>query len=282
MFPSYRFYFFTLLALIGAASALANPADSWSAVRQPTHSAPEVIGGPAAGCLQGAQSLPPSGIGYQLMKLARNRFHGHPSLIHYLQTLSKALQSHGVGTLLIGDLSQPRGGPTPSMHRSHQNGLDVDIWFWLLPRERRLTSEEVESLTAPSMLTTDRQGLDPSRWSEAQVTLLRLAAAPEEIERIFVSPFIKRALCDQESDRRWLHKIRPWWGHDDHLHARLRCPAGDNLCQSQEPISPGDGCDEVDDWIITLNRPSSTSPSKPPRPPTPPPAVCQAVLHAPR
>ena len=65
------------------------------------------------------------------MRPQRRRFFGHPVLVHYLQVLGAATNQQGLGTLLIGDLGQPRGGPMPFGHRSHQIGLDADIWFWL-------------------------------------------------------------------------------------------------------------------------------------------------------
>ena len=46
----------------------------------------------------------------------------------------------------------------------------------------------------------------------------------------------------------WLSKIRPWWGHNYHFHVRLRCPANDRACENQDPLPPGDGCDESLAW----------------------------------
>jgi len=54
------------------------------------------------------------------------------------------------------DLGQPRGGPTLSGHRSHQSGLDVDIWFLLSKQaaSRTLAYNERETWGAPSVLAT--------------------------------------------------------------------------------------------------------------------------------
>ena len=43
-----------------------------------------------------------------------------------------------------------------------------------------------------------------------------------------------------------MHKVRPYWGHDDHIHIRLACPAGASACEEQEPPPDGDGCAEKD------------------------------------
>ena len=48
----------------------------------------------------------------------------------YIEKLSQdAAKLDGWPGLLIGDMSQPRGGPMVSGHASHQIGLDVDIWL---------------------------------------------------------------------------------------------------------------------------------------------------------
>jgi penicillin-insensitive murein endopeptidase len=80
--------------------------------------------------------------------------------------------------------------------------------------------------------------------------MLRLAAEDAHVERIFVHPIIKRDACKStQGDRGWLHKLRPWYGHDDHFHVRLECPAGATDCVAQTPSPRGDGCAELDWWF---------------------------------
>ena len=257
--------------------------DSWSRVTTPSHGIPEVIGSPAAGCIGGAAMLPPEGRGYQVMRLSRHRNYGHPTLIHFIQTLGATLEDNHIGVMLVGDLGQPRGGPTASLHRSHQNGLDVDIWYWL-PREaqeRRFDANEVETLPAPSVLAPDGQSLDPTRWTAAQIAMVQSAASTEEVDRIFVNPIIKKSLCDQPQTRSWLHKVRPWWKHDDHMHVRLRCPPGNDQCVSQKPVPPGDGCGTELDWWLQAVGPHAPHPVAPPPPaPIVLPVACGAILRA--
>ena len=267
------FSFMPVLAMGGA----------WDRVTQSSHTPPEVIGSPAAGCVGGAVSLPTVGTGYQVMRLSRNRIYGHPLLIGYIRDLGAALAAHHLGVMLVGDLGQPRGGPTASLHRSHQNGLDVDLWYWLpeVAAERRLTTQEIEHLAAPSVLTQNRRALNPAHWTATQVKLLRLAAAPEEVDRIFVHPVIKKSLCNQAVDRDWLHKIRPWWNHDDHLHVRLSCPPFDSRCVAQKPIPSGDGCGaDLDWWLAAVAAPAPKHRLPPPPAPVLP-VACDAVLRAP-
>ncbi|MGL5484115.1 MAG: penicillin-insensitive murein endopeptidase, partial [Aeromonas veronii] len=94
----------------------------------------EAIGGYAAGCLKNGVSLPLEGPGYQVIRTKRLRYYGHPDLIHYLQALANQTRMAGLPDLYIADLAMARGGPFTSGHRSHQTGLDADIWFRMANR----------------------------------------------------------------------------------------------------------------------------------------------------
>ena len=250
---------------------------TWGEVLEPAPGTPHAIGSYTAGCVQGAISLPADGRGYQVMRPQRRRFFGHPVLIRYLQELGAATQQKGLGILLIGDLGQPRGGPMPSGHRSHQIGLDADIWFWLPGDGMVLSVAERETIGAPSMLFAGGRALDAQQWSPRQAEVLRLAVSFDVVARIFVNPVIKKALCEQFPGVPWLQKLRPWWGHDDHFHVRLRCPAGQTACQDQDPLPAGDGCGAELDWWF------SEEARKPPPPvdsaKVPLPTACEAILR---
>jgi penicillin-insensitive murein DD-endopeptidase len=269
-----------LLALAWSLAPAVASAMTWGEVLEPAPGAPYVIGSYAAGCLQGAISLPAEGRGYQVMRPQRRRYFGHPLLIRYLQELGAATDQNEWGMLLIGDLGQPRGGPMPFGHRSHQNGLDADIWFWLPGDGMTLSVVDRETIGAPSMLTPGGTVLDAQQWSRRQAEVLRLAVGFDVVARIFVNPVIKKALCEQFPGASWLQKLRPWWGHDDHFHVRLRCPAGQTACQDQDPLPAGDGCGAELAWWF------SEEARKPPPPvdsaKIPLPAACEAILWKPR
>lgn len=74
------------------------------------------------------------------MRPGRRRFYGHPELIRFLEELGHEVKTTLFESLLVGDLSQPRGGPHLTGHKSHQIGLDVDIWFLNLGAEKNLLS----------------------------------------------------------------------------------------------------------------------------------------------
>jgi penicillin-insensitive murein endopeptidase len=90
-----------------------------------------------------------------------------------------------------------------------------------------------------------------------------------------------------EAERAWLRKVRPWWGHDEHMHVRLRCPSGSPECDNQAALPEGDGCDRLGWWFAKRKRqpepPPKPDPAPEPKPkparPLPPPE-CDAVLAA--
>jgi len=249
--------------------AMAEPAKvAFGAIRNPSAGPAAPHGGYAAGCIAGAVALPETGPGWQAVRLSRNRTWGHPDLIAFIERLSGAAQEQGWPGLLVGDLGQPRGGPMASGHRSHQIGLDADIW--LQPATRPgLSREAREAISTPSLVTPDQMGVNGG-WTPAHARLLKAAASDPAVARIFVNAAIKRELCRStpEGDRDWLRKIRPWWGHDSHFHVRLACPAGGEGCADQDPPPAGDGCDASLDWWFTDEalHPPPPDPKAPPRP----------------
>lgn len=273
-----------LAALLVAAPtpALAAP-PAWHRFKAPTADPPEAIGGYANGCVLGAVALPESGPGFETIRRARRRYFAHPALARWLVDYAAALHAAGLGPVLVGDLSQPRGGPMPTGHRSHQLGLDVDLWF-TRPDDRS------RDLAFASLVDERRERIDPAVFAPHHVELLRRAASDPAVARIFVGWVIKQTLCRTETgDRRWLGRIRPWWGHTRHFHVRLRCPPGSPECQDQAEPPPGDGCGE-ESWfsraeVARRNREAKIKPAKPgpKRPPPPPrpllPARCKALLR---
>ena len=251
----------------------------------PTKEEARVVGFYAAGCLAGGAALPINGPAWQVMRLSRNRNWGHPTLIHFLENL--ALKVHKAGTwngLLVGDMSQPRGGPMMTGHASHQVGLDADIWLTPMP-PRELTRLEREETSATDVVAPDRRDVDPSVWTAGHAALIKAAALDPRVERIFVNAAIKKALCRESTgDRAWMSKVRPYWGHDYHFHVRLYCPPESPDCKPQAPPPAGDGCGKELDWWFTdavlHPKPTPEQPRKPMTMAGLPPA-CRAVVAEP-
>ncbi|HYM03899.1 MAG TPA: penicillin-insensitive murein endopeptidase [Stellaceae bacterium] len=279
--------FFRLLFVAATLSLLSAPpgtagqmSNEWSETARPTTGPAQVYGGAAHGCLAGGMSLPIDGPGYQVIRVGRHRNFGHPDMVNFVETLGRRAEAAGLPDFYVGDMAQPRGGPLPFGHASHQTGLDVDIWFNLEPKPT-LAAMFREDVFLPSMVLPDLRRVDPNRFGPRQVELLRLAAGDPRVDRIFVNAAIKEALCRGAGgagtgDRSWLRRIRPWYGHDEHFHVRLACPADSPECEPQTPLPEGDGCDAtLASWLGRHLPPSSGGAHHPALP-----AACRAVLSA--
>ncbi len=257
--------------------------------KQPSTGKSQAIGYYPRGCLKGAVELPIDGPTWQVMRLSRNRNWGHPSLVKFMERFAqRAAKATGWHGILVGDLGQPRGGPLPFGHMSHQIGLDVDVWFVPMP-DHRLNRKEREKTSAYSLVAKDKLHLDPKTWTPAHAAFIKTAAEQPEVQRVLVNAVIKKELCRLEGKNHysWMAKVRPWYGHDDHIHVRLKCPADSPHCRAQPPVSGSDGCGAKELAFWFSDKVLHPKPSKKPAKPSKQimlsdlPAACKAVLDAP-
>jgi penicillin-insensitive murein DD-endopeptidase len=254
-----------------------------------SHQKARSFGGYSKGCVAGAVQLPETGPTWQAMRLSRNRNWGHPETIDFIGDLSAfAAKQPGWRGLYIGDISQPRGGPMLSGHRSHQIGLDADIW--MLPTSRLdLSAQKRENISSISMRRAKGAFVNDN-WSRAHHRILREAAKDKRVARIFVFPGAKVQMCnDEKGNRKWLRKIRPWWGHHYHFHVRLKCPKGLKGCENQAAPPAGDGCADAQKWVDDILNPPPPKKADPNAPKPKPrreyvladlPKQCAAVLQS--
>ena len=112
-----------------------------------------------------------------------------------LQVLAGFYRAHpGAPRVGVGDLSRPRGGDFGPRHVSHQNGLDVDIYYPRLDREERPPKHPRQIDQALAQDLVDR--------------FVRAGAV-----RVFVGP-----RTGLRGDPRI---VQPLANHDNHLHVRL-------------------------------------------------------------
>jgi murein endopeptidase len=100
----------------------------------------------------------------------------------------------GAPRIGIGDLSRPRGGPFGPKHASHQNGLDVDVYYPRLDRRER----------PPRRVEQIHRRL-------AQDLVDRFVRAGAEI--VYVGPLTGFTGPPGV--------VQVLWNHDNHLHARF-------------------------------------------------------------
>ncbi len=174
-------------------------AQDWGQVTTPAPGPTQSIGFYTAGCLQGAQALPLDGPGYEAIRISRNRYWGQPVTLDFIKRFSEQVRAAGQAPLYIGDIGQPRGGPAPSGHASHQIGLDVDIWFERQPGARRARptarTRACARWCAPPTTASTTPCSPTSTW--------RCCGWPRTspgVDRIFANKWIKQRLC-QTVDR---------------------------------------------------------------------------------
>ena len=185
-----RFLSILVLAVVFQLSGNAAHAEqlaktAFGAMKLPAATAPSSFGFYSKGCFAGGIAIATDGPHWQAMRLSRNRRWGHPEMIKLIERLSNDASKYGWPGLLVGDISQPRGGPMLSGHASHQIGLDADIWLTPMP-DRRLTATERENISARTVLKDGGKSLyvDDKVWTPAHLALIRTAASYPEVERV--------------------------------------------------------------------------------------------------
>lgn len=285
------------LGIVGFAAegGLVDPVYAQTAAKQlfgrqtePADLGPASHGFYSKGCVAGAVAMPVDGPTWQVMRLSRNRRWGHPELVKILEQLSIKANRDGWNGLLVGDMSQPRGGPMLTGHRSHQIGLDADVWFTPMPN-KRMTYRQREETSAVSVLKRGSFHVDDKRWNKSYEKLLHHAASFQQVERILVHPGVKKKLCESVSgDRAWLNKVRPYYGHHYHFHLRIGCQPGSPNCKRQNSTGSDIGCGAKLDWWFNVAFAPKKPSKKPTEKPKPPkimtlsdlPPACSPVLNA--
>ncbi|MDH3202818.1 MAG: penicillin-insensitive murein endopeptidase [Myxococcales bacterium] len=154
----------------------------------------------------------------------------------------------------INDLSYERGGPMPH-HGSHQNGRDVDVFFYQLGPDGK-PLESVGAFFDQSGLGVDfRQLADPSddvplrldvprTWRFVQALIEDEAAnlqsiyLAEHLRLLLLEHARKRGAPEPTVARFGEMTCQPEYPHDDHFHFRFYCSADDIEagCRDSDPI----------------------------------------------
>lgn len=110
-----------------------------------------------------------------MLRSRTNRYYGHPNTIDFVESLALKANQKLKTTLLIGDLSLPRGGRFSSGHSSHQTGLDIDIWLRLA--DSPLSYNELQLPKPMSVVDLQDYSILNHRWDKrhlnSSVMLLR-------------------------------------------------------------------------------------------------------------
>lgn len=178
------------------------------------------------------------------------RFWGSTELVGLLERTARRVAEHAPGAKLVaGELSAEEGGDIPG-HRSHENGLDADLGFYLRgedggwvvpPRFVPVTSRGVGRLDEERTVTFD----DAANLAFVEALL---ADRQTPVQLIFVANGIKRRLVrearrqgrpDEVVDKLERVLMQPGHGplaHREHFHVRIYCPPADRPdCRDRGP-----------------------------------------------
>jgi murein endopeptidase len=200
-----------LILLAAVASGFASPFATQGPFRPTPDNAirwqsSRALGSPAAGRLVRGVQLPPGGPTFftwdPLLHRPPDRAWRRWGTDELVRVVLRVVATYAAGhprapRVGIGDLSKPHGGWFGPRHASHQNGLDVDVYYPRLDRRERppLRVRQIDL-----------------RLSQALVDLFVRAGA----ERIFVGP--------NTGLRGPAAAVQALSGHDNHLHVRIGFP----------------------------------------------------------
>ncbi|MES3039459.1 MAG: penicillin-insensitive murein endopeptidase [Bdellovibrionota bacterium] len=147
--------------------------------------------------------------------------------------------------LYVGDLAKKGGGVVPP-HKSHQNGLDVDVGYPFLNADKFGGT--------PDTVNTKGETAAGIKVKE-MYELFKYAYSTGSMNIILVHPGIKKLLCN-EAERRGelsadgktgsalvlMSKIRPEINHDKHFHLRIKCSKYQRKCRTTTEPAKVSGC----------------------------------------
>lgn len=215
------------------------------------------------GALRHGKRLPPTGEGYQVPQLWRDRGASFSTdeFIHAIQRAARRVaREYPGGVLGVADLSL-RGGGDSELHRSHENGRDADlIWYAQdlsgkpTPPVSSMPRYDARFVARPPRETPGVAfgAFTPRRFDVARNWALVRALLEDpgvEIQYLFVHSNLRRAMLQHAHavgddadlvDRAdaLLRQPGDSLPHDDHLHVRIYCSAADRPygCRDQGPV----------------------------------------------
>ena len=207
------------------------------------------LGASNAGTLLNPVELPLVGDGYWIPRswVRRGSRYGTDELVrlvvHVGREIARVYPDSAFG---VADLSPKSGGPS-IWHRSHQNGLDVDLLFFAADRRGRglrldtmphFRDDGSAWIAGPSGARGHRIYFDVERnWGLVRAVLLNPIS---EVQYIFVYEPLRQLLLDHAvaSGEPWMTVLFASYvmrqpvdssPHDDHFHVRIYCPESDRV-----------------------------------------------------
>jgi len=206
------------------------------------------------GVLIAGARLPLQGEGYHVPATwaQRGNLYGSDELVTAIVRVGRQVKNHTGRSLGVADLSPPGGGKS-RWHGSHQNGLDVDLLFFMRDFQGR-------SVPSDSMPHFDEDGLETGNAAAAAgrrqfdtaanwaVVRALLGESTIAVQHIFVSDPLRQSMLAYarlsgepfaliEHAAAVMKQPGDSAPHDDHFHVRIFCPESDRAlgCRDRAP-----------------------------------------------
>ncbi len=179
----------------------------------------------------------------------RGNFYGTAELVHVIERAAAQVARRLPGARLsVGELSARRGGSLAG-HRSHRNGRDADIAFYMLD-----AGDDPFDPFGFASFDRHGHGLPPNeslRFDDArnwELVSRLVTDADARVQYIFVAETLKARLLAagrrRHASARALARaeqvmMQPTHGHPhrNHFHVRIYCPPADRpACEDREPF----------------------------------------------
>lgn len=146
--------------------------------------------------------------------------------------------------LSVGDISRETGGKLGS-HKSHQNGLDADVAYYF-------NNKSFQGYFA-SAVAVDKP--HANFMVEQQWKLFKAMNNTQLVDRIFIHPVLKKALCElaikngelqkghaEGEAYNALRRLISESAHNNHFHLRVKCSSAQIRCQQMAEPANTSGC----------------------------------------
>ncbi|MBW2457104.1 MAG: penicillin-insensitive murein endopeptidase [Deltaproteobacteria bacterium] len=207
----------------------------------PTPLAPTIrgsVGVPHHGTLTDAKALPRQGPGFVRFRGDAIRW-GNPRLVEAIMAAAAEVEQArpGGAPLVIADLSAKRGGKIPR-HRSHRNGRDLDLLFYVVtPNGRSVRNPGFIHFGHDGLAEADRRAGTFLRLDVDRTWLLVKALTSNQgaqVQWLFVARWLEALLIEharargEDDELVWhaqnlLRQPGDSSAHDDHIHMRIAC-----------------------------------------------------------
>jgi penicillin-insensitive murein DD-endopeptidase len=199
-------------------------------------------GPPNRGGITNPAKLEDDGDGYRVPSRwsTRGLRYGTDEMVDFIVSVARRVQMDWPeARLTVGDISPASGGPS-AWHRSHQNGRDVDLVFYMTDEAGRPVDPEIMRHFAADGRSTDDEGPPVLFDTARNWTLVRAFVEYQgtPIFKVFVYDPLKEMLLEHAraiGEPDWmierasilLRQPGDSANHDDHFHVRLMCSPHD-------------------------------------------------------